>query len=247
MFYELGNKLSARTTPVTVFFRNDDGGWADAELDRLCDWFTTQKLPLDIACIPAALTPESVAMLMQWTDSPDSTVHLHQHGFAHTNHQPEGRGCEFGSARTLEEQHRDISRGRQILSDAFDGRIEPVFTPPWNRCTDATVKALEMEGFKYLSRIKGSLELRLGLTVTERDVSVDWLKKKKGDRLTGTKLIDYITAQIDSEDNVVGIMLHHEYMGRNEMDLLGELVETLRSLPQVSFGSLVETAEHLPE
>lgn len=242
MFDTIANQLKTRKTPLQVFFRNDDGGWANTELNHLCEWFTVRKLPLDIACIPNALDHESVTMLKHWLDAPDSNIHLHQHGYSHKNHQLSGRSCEFGSDRNLKRQVSDITQGKQILSDAFDGRIESVFTPPWNRCTNATIEALHISGFNYLSRIKGSEELQSSIGLLHQDVAVDWLKKKDGSRLSGEKLIAYIARQFDTTEAVLGIMLHHEHMHKSELDLLEELVQVLRETPAVSFRTLVETA-----
>ena len=49
--------LDEHPDPVTVFFRDDDAGWADDALRTVMDLFAEDDLPLDVAVIPAALTP----------------------------------------------------------------------------------------------------------------------------------------------------------------------------------------------
>ena len=40
---------------------------------------------------------------------------MHQHGYAHVNHEPEGRKCQFGASRSAAEQSDDIAAGRELL------------------------------------------------------------------------------------------------------------------------------------
>ena len=88
--------------PSTVFFRDDDAGWGDERLWALLDLFDRRALPVDLAVIPAELHPTLTAELTVRARA--GRVHLHQHGFAHVNHEPTGRKCEFGPARPYEAQ-----------------------------------------------------------------------------------------------------------------------------------------------
>ena len=74
-------------------------------------------------------------------------IAVHQHGLAHANNEPEGRKHEFGPSRSYEEQRRDIESGRALLRERLDGVLEPIFTPPWNRCTRDTALCLAELGF----------------------------------------------------------------------------------------------------
>src|SRR3954467_1577014 len=84
------DSLDRSEAPVDVFFRDDDAGWADERLLELIDRFAAHGLPLDLAVIPMEL---SAVLAERLAERP---VGLHQHGYAHTNHQLEGRKCEFG-------------------------------------------------------------------------------------------------------------------------------------------------------
>ena len=103
--------LDEATEPVDVFFRDDDAGWEDARLLELIARFAEHGVPLDLAVIPAELHEGLAARLA------DSHAGLHQHGYAHTNHQVEGRKCEFGPARARAEQHADIAAGQERLTE----------------------------------------------------------------------------------------------------------------------------------
>ena len=136
--------------PCPVFFRDDDAGWDDERLWALLDLFDRRALPVDVAVIPAELGPALAAELAVRARA--GGVHLHQHGYAHVNHEPVGRKCEFGPSRPYQAQAADIARGAEILRDAFGDLVEPIFTPPWNRCTAETADALADAGFAVLSR-----------------------------------------------------------------------------------------------
>ena len=62
-FQTLEDVLANRKTPLKVFFRDDDGGWADARLQKLAHAFIQQQLPLDVAVIPGALSAQSIELL----------------------------------------------------------------------------------------------------------------------------------------------------------------------------------------
>jgi len=212
-FAAVAKVLSERQAPVKVFFRNDDGGWADERLRELTNEFIEQDLPLDIAVIPDALSSESVDVIAALLDAGDR-VAIHQHGFSHVNHQVSGRSCEFGSDRNYEQQHRDIAAGQEKLANTFGTQVSPIFTPPWNRCTSDTAVALQSLGFQSLSRIINSEPIDRALP--EKPVAVDWLKKRKGERLNTTELVDYISGLFNTDEEVIGVMLHHEHMDGRE-------------------------------
>jgi len=238
-FTAVAKVLSERQAPVKVFFRNDDGGWADERLRELANEFIEQDLPLDIAVIPDALSQESVDVIGALLESGDR-VAIHQHGFSHVNHQVSGRSCEFGSDRNYEQQHRDIEQGQKKLATAFGSQVTPIFTPPWNRCTSDTAVALQSLGFQQLSRIINSEPI--DKAVPEMPVAVDWLKKRRGERLNTTELVDYISGLFNTGEDEIGVMLHHEHMDQENRDLLRQLIETLRASQIVSFHSMMDIA-----
>ena len=238
-FQAVADTLSARQKPVKVFFRNDDGGWADQRLQALSDGFIELDLPLDIAVIPDAVSGQSAELISALLDASDK-ISIHQHGFTHVNHQLSGRSCEFGSDRNYEQQLQDIAAGQEKLVAIFGSQVEPVFTPPWNRCTNDTVAALKALDMRYLSRIIGSTPI--DALLPELPVTVDWLKKRKGERLSTVELIEYICGLFDTGDETIGIMLHHEHMDQQNRLLLHQFIETLKDSPLVTFHSMMEAA-----
>ena len=237
IFQSVEKVLADRQSPIKVFFRNDDGGWADKRLQQLTNEFIQQELPLDIAVIPDVLSEQSADVISALLDA-GSRVAIHQHGFSHNNHQLSGRACEFGTDRNSKQQKDDIERGQKKLAAVFGSQVKPVFTPPWNRCTSETAVALQSLRFQYLSRIIGSAPIES--VMPELPVAIDWLKKRKGKRLNTAELIEYISGLLNTDDEIIGVMLHHEHMDQENRILLSQFIESLRQSQMVSFESMMD-------
>ena len=230
--------LDESNTGVDFFFRDDDVGWANDELRALLACFRRYSVPLDLAAIPTALTAEFAGEIRAAHDEAPALVGIHQHGFSHTNHEVLGRKSEFGVSRTQEEQYWDIQLGKMKLDAMFGFAFDPIFTPPWNRCTETTGECLRELGFSVLSRDTTAPSLRLS-GLTELPISIDWFEKKQGARLSfqslGTLMADRV-----KQGQPVGIMLHHELMNADERRLLGDLLVLLSSHRQARCKLMTE-------
>jgi len=234
----LGAALAARTRPLTVFFRDDDAGWGNEQLSTLCGTMSETGVDLDVAVIPAALDSSTAAHIARLSRQYASTLNFHQHGYSHSNHQAEGRNCEFGSGRDLAQQRRDISLGQERLQDALGALLDPIFTPPWNRCTENTCRLLAEFNFRAISRIAGSTNIQhFGLT--DISVAIDWQKKRRGVPLTWSEFCQYAQHYLLNSD-VVGVMLHHEYLTDSELSRLCRFIACLRGSGKVRFRSMLQ-------
>lgn len=230
--------LQSRTQPATVFFRDDDAGWGNGHLGTLCERMSEVSIDLDLAVIPAALDRLTSANIIRLSRHFSSTVNFHQHGYAHINHQQQGRKCEFGSQRDIDQQRRDIRLGQTRLQDTLGTLVDPIFTPPWNRCTSDTCKVLSEFGFKAISRISGSNGVEhFGLM--DVSASIDWQKKKQCVPLTWTEFCQYATHHLLNCD-VVGVMLHHEHLTNDDYVRLRQFVDCLRDSGKVRFRSMLQ-------
>jgi len=210
---------------VPVFFRDDDGGWADAELRALVGLFAEHETPIDLALIPTAVG----LPLADWlAERAGPMLGLHQHGYEHVSHERKGRKCEFGVARGYRKQRQDIALGQHRLKSVFGRKLDPIFTPPWNRCTADTAVALRRLGFRALSRDVTAKPLEGAEDLRDIKVSVDWMKYRDGDQPDLAALGDRLAAQLGG-DGPVGIMLHHAVMGEKDLRALAALLELLRS------------------
>jgi len=222
-------------SPATFFFRDDDAGWRDDRLRRLLDVFDRHAAPIDLAVIPCALGAELAAELR----SRGELVGVHQHGFAHVDHERAGRKCEFGASRDEAQQRGDIERGRVLLADALGDTVDPIFTPPWNRCTDATARALAATGFRVLSRESRAAELDAA-GLHELPVHVDWFAHRNRVRLTRDELGRRLAAAATG-GGPVGVMLHHAITDTSERAGVDQLLAVLaRRARLVNMAALVE-------
>ena len=218
--------LDASDEPVTFFFRDDDAGWDDAALLRLLDVFESRAAPIDLAAIPAALGALIVAELSPRLER--RAIGLHQHGWTHTDHQRHDRKCEFGPDCDRRDQYDDIAAGRTRLLDRF-GAVEPMFTPPWNRCTDATADCLVELGLAVLSRDVGAHPFGRP-DLIELPVSVDWFAHRKGVRVAPGEL-GALLATCALRGGPVGVMLHHAVSTANDLGAIGQLLTRLVAHP----------------
>jgi hypothetical protein len=233
--------LDAAPATVEFFLRDDDAGWDDDRLFAMLDVVGRRRLAIDLAVIPEALGPQLARSLSQLWAQWDGRLGLHQHGFAHRNHEPQGRKCEFGPSRARDAQRRDLLEGRGLLESLLPGHIQPVFTPPWNRCERITAELLAESGYRVLSRHVGEPPASVPGLV-EAPVSVDWsYAKRDGHRLTPAQLGELAAERVQLA-SPVGINLHHAVMDGAELEQLDELCGVLSEHPAAHCRPLLAIA-----
>lgn len=222
----LAAALAAAPRPVPVFFRNDDAGWDDAALVRLLDVFAPSRTPIDLAVIPSEARPELVAELLRRRED---GVRVHQHGATHANHEAVGRKCEFGPSRTPAQRQADIVEGQRVLRARFGDALDPVFTPPWNRCEPDSGDHLAAAGIAVLSRDATAPALGHA-QVREVRIDVDWFGKARGERWTREELGRRLAAAV-AERGRLGVMLHHAVTSADDLAGIAELVRLVAAQP----------------
>jgi hypothetical protein len=238
--------LDALPAPLPCFIRDDDAGWDDGRLQALLDVTARAGVPIDLAAIPRAVTPALAQSLRVRMD--DGGVHVHQHGLSHTNHQAEGRKCEFGSARDAWTQRCDIAQGRLRLHDLFGVALDPIFTPPWNRCAPCTPVLLHELGFAALSRDRAARPAQAALR--ELSVDVDWSRHWRDggpDALAEAFAGAWTARAADGEP--FGLMLHHAAMSGDDLCALADLLDGLARHPNLHWQqmqALLRSAEPNP-
>ena len=216
--------LAADITPVRFFIRDDDAGWEDDKLYRLLDVAARVRVPLALAAIPMAIGPRLAAELRALLAAATPLVSVHQHGFAHTSHEPDGRRFEFGPSRRRDLQRQDLADGRERLRHALGRALPPIFTPPWNRCTLETAECLVELGFQVLSRDVGAEPFGIA-SLHELPVCLDWTGRR-GARLGAVRWGETIARTISS-GRPVGLMLHHAAMTADDRRMLSDLLNVL--------------------
>jgi hypothetical protein len=232
------------SAPVPAFIRDDDAGWDDERLIDLLELLAGLGLPVDLAAIPTEVGPALARELCERIHAPGPPVGVHQHGLAHVNHEREGRKAEFGSSRSADDQRRDLLEGRGRLGALLGGRVAPIFTPPWNRCSAVTAACLGELGFRVLSRDAAAAAAKVpGLT--EVPIHVDWFARRKGERLSRAAVAERMAADITRGAAPLGVMLHHALMNARERASAGELLGLLAEHPMVRPTPILALAEPL--
>jgi predicted glycosyltransferase/predicted deacetylase len=232
--------LQAKGKSCSVFLRDDDGDKDEDTLRQLLDITLSQQVPLHVAVIPESLTPAGIRALKDAKRTHGDLLELGQHGYQHLNHESEGRKCEFGASRSFAEQFDDIARGKKILEETFLEQFAPIFTPPWNRCTKDTYKALDQLSFKILS--KDSSLPATGYGFQEVSITLDLHTWKHGARMKAPEdIIRELVKQLTTR-NPVGLLLHHKVMDAAAFDFLNALLAELKRYPVIQFHTLQSLA-----
>lgn len=227
--------LERRASPCRVFFRDDDAGWESARLFALLTCFEHHTVPVDLALIPAALTPSLEQALLRRIATGERRIGVHQHGFAHLNHEPCGRKCEFGEGRSRREQRFSIQAGQALIRAAFGTLGDGIFTPPWNRCNEDTASVLVDLGFAALSRDSSAAPFGRR-DLQEIPIAIDWCKLRPPGT-SAAALGERVAARLASADSC-GIMLHHAVMEPADLALLDTMLPLLRDHPAVNCVSM---------
>jgi hypothetical protein len=244
----LRRALDEAPSPVSFFVRDDDVGWRNDRLRALIAVFRRHAVPIDFAVIPRLLRPAIARELVAaaWLDP--ELLGFHQHGFAHANHEPEARPSEFGPTRSPHDQLRDIAAGRTMLAEHLEGLADPIFTPPWNRCTHVTGECLVELGFEALSRESQAEPLGMS-SLAELPVTVDWFAKRKRVPLGRAGVVGQLVDAVRA-GGPVGLMLHHAITDDDELHAVDELVRLLARHPQarsVGMWALIPALRRLHE
>jgi hypothetical protein len=232
--------LDTRTSPLTIFVRDDDAGRDELRLYRLLDVCRYYNVPIDLAAIPLDIDGLRARELRGVVEESHGLIAIHQHGFAHVNHETTGRSCEFGPSRSAVDQCRDIVEGRRRLEDAFGAPIAAMFTPPWNRCTAVTAACLVELGFRLLSCDATAPRFEID-GLAELPVHLDWTGRRGARTGPGT-WGEAIARRLAGAGVPVGLMLHHAGMSATDRRLLAELFAVITRHPNVCMRSMAESA-----
>ena len=186
---------------------------------------TGLQVPLALAAIPTAIGPRLAADLRSLATAGAPMISVHQHGFAHANHEPAGRKSEFGASRPRDLQRQDLANGRERLQHALGLALPPIFTPPWNRCTRDTAECLVELGFEVLSRDVTAEPFGLA-PLHELPVCLDWTGRR-GARMGAAHWGETIARAI-APGATVGFMLHHAAMSADDRRMLSDLLQRAR-------------------
>ena len=138
-----------------------------------------------------------------------------------------GKNANSGNPGTAPRSRPICARGSEHLGRLLGDLFLPVFTPPWNRCSRATLEILAELGFLAVSRFTNARPPADGI-VSELAVNVDLHTRREVDFRQGWDgLFEEMAAAACS--GRIGFMLHHQRMNDAAFDFLDILLTELRS------------------
>ena len=168
-------------TPI-LFFRNDDvGSTLDKSLVKMTNIFIKHEIPIVHAVEPANLTTDVINWLIETKNNSNNLVEIIQHGFNH-NKDNKYYQMEFGGKRNYKDQFSDIQKGCKLMNLYFDHNWEKIFTFPYGRFNDFTIKAINDMGYKGISSV---------ISFNKKNLFKNYLGRRFKKNLLFNKVISY--------------------------------------------------------
>lgn len=207
---------------VQFWWRDDDAAQPSQSLDRLLALSREHQIPLALAVVPLAATPELFRGL-------GGEVSVLQHGTDHRNRAGPGRKkTEFPDGEPVAAVIRRLSAAAARLKGLAEARALPVLVPPWNRFRGDLTKELAAVGFRGLSTYgPRTAEMVVGLKQVNTHVDiVDW---HAGRRFIGEeRALRLALSSLESKEPV-GWLTHHAVHDQAAWNFLERLF-SLRSV-----------------
>ncbi|OEU65281.1 MAG: DUF2334 domain-containing protein [Desulfovibrio sp. S3730MH75] len=214
-----------------VFFRADDIGYPGKQFSAMIEVFQKNKVPLALAVVPTWVNQTRVQQLHE-TLGPDMSLWcLHQHGYKHTNQEKVGKKYEFGPSRDNKKVLAELTKGKLKLNKLLGNDMCPIFTPPWNRCTEETMTTLIELGFIAISRSINVAPFPLkGLPDLPINIDLHTIKEKNP-KAGILNLMKQIENAVQSD--YAGFMLHHQRMNKTAVRFLDFLLARIAETPSL--------------
>jgi peptidoglycan/xylan/chitin deacetylase (PgdA/CDA1 family) len=237
-------EILGRHATAKVFFRADDVAIPSANQKRLLELFAHRDAPLCAAIVPAWLNQPRWDAMCRQMEGKHHLFAWHQHGWNHHNHETLGKKQEFGPGTSVEQKHRNILRGRDKLARIIGTHFLPVFTPPWNRLDDDTLRILKDLGFRAISRYRDAKVPSIpGLP--DLPANVDLHTRQEGNAKAGwDALFDELDQALAT--GLAGLMIHHQRMNGPAFAFLEMLLPEIASHKKIRlchYGDLLD--DHL--
>jgi len=105
--------------PIHFWWRDDDLISNSTQFEKLC--LISDQLSIPVLC---SIIPKLISKDLKLDQKNTNYVSFCQHGWAHINHEPEGKEkSEFGSHRSLLNVKTDIQNGIDILNNLTNKKV----------------------------------------------------------------------------------------------------------------------------
>ena len=208
---------------VNFWFRDDDAGIDDEGLEFLVNFMNELNVNLFIAAIPVKVSNYLATKLKKY-----SNISIGQHGFSHKNYSLVGQS-EYPKDRNKDEVRNELIIGRKNLKDIFKDKFINIFIPPWFEIDEETKKILAQEKYGAISNYWDNNINKYNLI--EANCQIDYVNWNKAYTFGGE---DFVLMQLisellkDKEIYNIGILLHHERMGKESYYFLNKLINVIK-------------------
>lgn len=226
--------LDALSTPVVLWWRDDDAGRDHPRLSALLNLSAARGIPVCLAVVPDWLT-DACAERIHGT----GLATVVQHGLAHTNRAvPPRKKIELLETADLAELGEMLRQRRELLAAAFGTRFVPILVPPWNRIAPELVPTLPSLGFKGLS-VYGPRRTAMpvpGLRLVNTHVDlIGWRNDARP--LAPTEVMARLAQVIEAgTDEPIGILSHHLVMDATAFATLDHLLAGVLDHPHIRWA-----------
>lgn len=227
----------AKGRQTIAWFRADDVAIPGRRNKAMFDAFRAHGAPLSPALVPAWVSADRWAGLLEQAGGDSPLWAWHQHGYKHANHEPPGsRKCEFGDSVPYAAALAALQKGKAKLERVCGASFRPLFTPPWNRTSEHALAALAEAGFRAVSRYVLARP-RCPEALPDFPVFVDLHTRPDPDRAADrTRILREISTGLALGQ--CGIMLHHQRMNGRAEEFLHALLAALVAAPGVGLTHL---------
>lgn len=198
---------------VKIFFRNDDVWVMTRKFEMINKIFLMKKIPLHHSVIPINISESSSKKFIDIKAKNPEIIEYGQHGYSHKNYGNENVKFEF-LGRSYEMQMQDIKNGKEIIENKLGPEACSVFTPPFHKYDENTLKAVNGLGFKIFSADhRNRLDMgNYDFSFVPVSISFNLPSSKKGKFITN---LNYVMKEFKEQRDkkpYIGVFIHHEML-----------------------------------
>jgi hypothetical protein len=214
--------------PVQFWWRDDDASAPSPALGRAVGLSKKYAIPLALAVIPQAATPELFHGLHK-------RVTVLQHGTDHRNRAAAGeKKTEYPGTESLESALARIAEGMAKLRSVAGLKFMPVLAPPWNRLRADLLDKLPGIGIRGISAYGPQKSGEPAPGLRQVNTHVDVVAWRRGRRFVGEDEVLASTLRLlRSMEGPIGWLTHHAVHDAATWDFLERLF-TLKDVRWVS-------------
>ena len=215
------DEWSRTETMATIWWRDDDLHQPTAELDLILNTSEITSFKPLLGVIPLLCSQGLSASVKNFN------LRIAVHGLLHVNHNSHlDRKSEFGGARYIEDQKRDVKKAKDALTSLFGDSVLNCFIPPWNRISSELVSYLPDLGFSSISTFgdrKTEYPAPNLLQINTHVDLIDWKKSRKfiGGKSMTTQLTNCLRYKRSKElghFEPIGLLSHHLKMNKKDWE-----------------------------